>query len=223
MRNLFIAVVLLFAGLNEVQSQSNRLIVNTINNSRGTDELIHAYVDNIEGLAGAGVNYGINRSDVYTITSTSRLSISGDTFDNNGTPYRVISSNGAGDGFADFFIVSTVDHSGGGVLYRNNSSIDNRFLTIPTHLTRVFRYFRSSVSHLSQTIDYTGMTRGDNSVEITASISYSRGRMTIQYSDGRDEFGYNAPNWRTGGYLAGQQVLIEELCRVFINPRCPGQ
>ena len=221
MKNLIIAIILIFAGLNEVQSQSNRIVVNTINNSRGTDELIHAYVDNIEGLSGIGVNYGINRRDVYTITSTSVLSISGDTFNNNGTPYRVISSNGNGDGFADFFITSTAAHWGGGLLYRRNVEIDNQFLIIPTHLTRVFRYFRGSVNEfVSQGLDWTGVERATGDT-ITVTVSYSRGNITIEFSDGREPIEFFQDNWRTGGYIAAQQRIIDELCRLFINPRCP--
>ena len=220
MKNLIIAIILIFAGLNEVQSQSNRLIVNTINNSAGTDELIHVYIDNVDGLTGAGVNYGINRSNPHTITSTSRLSISGDTFDNYGTPYRVISSNGAGDCFADFFITSTTAHWGGGILYRNNAEIDNQFLIIPTHLTRVFRYFRGSVSETSQALDWTGVERTTGNT-ITVIISYSRGNMTIEFSDGREPIEFFQADWRTGGYIAAQQRIIDELCRLFINPRCP--
>ena len=220
MKNLIIAIIL-FAGASQAWSQSNRLIVNTINNSAGTDELIHVYIDNVDGLTGAGVNYGINRSNPHTITSTSRLSISGDTFDNNGTPYRVISSNGAGDGFAEFFITSTTDHWGGGIVYRNDIPLDqNRFLIIPTHLTRVFRYFRGSVSHVTNGLDWTGVERATGNT-ITATISYAQGNMVIEFSNGR-EFFYSEPNWETGGsYNSGQQALINELCRVFINPRCP--
>ena len=219
MKNLIIAIILIFAGLNEVQSQSNRIVVNTINNSRGTDELVHAYVDNIDGLIGAGVDYGINRSDVYTITSSSTLSISGNTFSNNGTPYRVISSNGNGDGFAEFFITSTNTHWGGGVVYRNNVAIDNQFLIIPTHLTRVFRYFRGSVSDVTNGLDWTGVERNTGNT-ITVTVSYSRGNMAIEFSDGREPIEFFQSDWRTGGYLTGQQRIINELCRLFINPRC---
>ena len=227
MKNLIIAIILIFAGVSQAYSQSNQLIVNTVSN--GTDELVHVYVNTLQGLEGTGVNYGINSRDIYTIDASRSytLSVEDNTFTaGDGTRYSIIRTQSINnDDFRDLYFNNTFTHFGSGTVFRGGVEVHNPFIVIPNNLFRVFRYFRGIASpRVSDAIEWTGMTRGTNSVEVTVTISYSRGFWTIEYSDGRDVFEEIRSDWRTSqGAQLGQQAIIDELCRVFINPRCPGQ
>ena len=225
MKNLIIAIILIFAGVSQAYSQ-DRLVVNTISN--GTNDLVHVYTDGLEGLAGTGTDYARNRRDVYTrdASRSYTLEVSGNTFiAGDGTRYSILATQDVlHDDFRDLYGFSIFEHFGAGIIYQNGLEIDNEFLEIPGSISRVWRYFRGSVNPtLSSAVDFTGVERATGNT-VTYTYSGVRGFYTIEGPNGYYFEHGPTSDWRTPtGSNAAQQVLINELCRIFVNNRCPGQ